>query len=646
MRFLQIKIKDFLAIGDVTLDFTEGTRLLLGKNLDSLAADDNGAGKSSIGEALRWCLYGETVRSAIDKSLDVQHVIRKGTKKAVVTLVMEIDDVPIIVTRTRTKTKSTFDIEHANVFHYEGKAAEQALEAMFPLDVVQFSNLVHLDGSYPKLFAPSTDRDRKEILADLVDIAITQQMQEEATNRLTPLIATADSLRQQMSFKKNDIEMKKQQQEQAEAAGKEHAKRVKAYRDKVTTYQKEQEALEEKELTLQTELQDLDAATVSRLEELKKKYNSLIEQNAQKTQELEVATDSFLISELEESKEKLNWTRTQRDIHRSKIEEMEELQRLGKCPTCGQDTTVVGEEDILLLVSKAEGLENELKEYRDVIKSFEEKRKVRIERIRKDRHELDLRGNEVAEQIQSLVGAKERKEVSDKLTEVRKELKEVEKQVVFFQRSVQNERTLLTRAKQDYLDLKKVIKRMQVELHTAETQLIDTDRAVDRLSFWKKGFGPKGVPSLFIETVLPQISNRIQKYADILTGGDVIVTLKAYSETKAKTVKEAIQISAVNTKGASIYGANSTGERNRIDLAVTLGLIDYFKDAGVFESNLMICDEIFDGLDATGVEHALMALDAAHIPSVIVVSHHEHLKPLFPSTMYIQKKNGVSELVA
>ena len=46
-----------------------------------------------------------------------------------------------------------------------------------------------------------------------------------------------------------------------------------------------------------------------------------------------------------------------------------------------------------------------------------------------------------------------------------------------------------------------------------------------------------------------------------------------------------------------------------------------------------------------GVEAALEALGEAHVDHVLVVSHHEHLKPLFPEILYAHKKNGVSSLV-
>lgn len=645
MKFLKIKIKDFLAIGFVELDFTESTRLLLGKNLDSLAADDNGAGKSSIGEAIRWCLYGETVRSAIDKSLDVQHVIRKGTKKAWVTLEVEVDGVPYEIYRSRMKSKGEFEVRQPGGVVYKAQAAQEALADLLPIDVVQFANLVHLDGSYPRLFAPSTDRDRKEILADLVDIAITQQMQEEATQRLNPLIARGVSLRHKIDTRVTDIARAKEKQKTQQEEGKEFTKKIKGMEGYLLGAAAEQMRLEGEQLRLHSALQQMEDEAVAELEKLKDEYNELVDKVAENTLVLEVCTDSYLMSDLEEAEEQLNSIRTQRDIRISRIGDMQQLQQLSKCPTCGQDTTKALEADIQSLTSQTERFNDELAGISDAIEGITERRQSKVSKARDRRNSLESERNAIDKEIQSLVDVPERKETSRQLTEVRADLKEAEGRVSSLKIKINTKKALVAQLKDQYLDEEKWIKDKHESLEYAKDELIKTDKAIERLSFWKKGFGPKGVPSLFIETVLPQISKRIQKYADILTGGDVLVDLKAYSETKSNTIKEAIQISAVNTKGAAVYGANSTGERNRIDLAVTLGLIDFFRDTGAFESNLLVCDEIFDGLDATGVEQALIALDKADIPSVIVVSHHEHLKPLFPETLYVQKEHGKAELV-
>ena len=63
MRFNKIEISNFLSYGEnqeIELD-RQGLVGIFGNNVDS-AFDSNGSGKSSILEAIVWCLWGETVR--------------------------------------------------------------------------------------------------------------------------------------------------------------------------------------------------------------------------------------------------------------------------------------------------------------------------------------------------------------------------------------------------------------------------------------------------------------------------------------------------------------------------------------------------------------------------------------------------------
>ncbi|MGK7831140.1 AAA family ATPase, partial [Acinetobacter baumannii] len=77
MEFLTLKINNFLTIGEARLDLANrGLLLVQGENKDNSSADSNGSGKSSIVDALCWCLYGTTAR---DVTGDL--VINKTAKK-------------------------------------------------------------------------------------------------------------------------------------------------------------------------------------------------------------------------------------------------------------------------------------------------------------------------------------------------------------------------------------------------------------------------------------------------------------------------------------------------------------------------------------------------------------------------------------
>ena len=143
IEFQSLYAEDFMSLGKVLYKFDTGTTLLLGRNDDSVSADDNGAGKSSIAEALRWVLFGETVRSQIDKSLSVEHVLRKGAKTATVGLNALVDGQKLSVHRRRTKAIGRLEVSYAKKLA-KGKEAEELLSSILGINVLQFANLVHL----------------------------------------------------------------------------------------------------------------------------------------------------------------------------------------------------------------------------------------------------------------------------------------------------------------------------------------------------------------------------------------------------------------------------------------------------------------------------------------------------------------------
>jgi DNA repair exonuclease SbcCD ATPase subunit len=644
ITFTRLLIKDFMALGKVDYDFTpESVRLLLGQNNDSTAADDNGSGKSSFAEAFRWCLYGETVRQAFDKSLTVEHVIREGQKSTQVSVWFHNEVEAFVATRSRTKTSQKLVVKVVGGQTFMGKPAQEVIESVLGIDVTQFSNLVHLDGAYPKLFAPSTDRVRKDILADLVDIAITQQMRSMAITRLNPLEDEAENLERANANDKVRIHDSNIVQTQAQADGKEYARQRKAAEAQLLIATGHlQEAKEEKErceFALAKEEDKYATARTEKAEELA----------ALKAEQLDVVAQMTELNypgeDENESSLRLNSLRVNLTQVDAKVEEIRDLQSQGVCPTCKQDTSELDDSGLSSLMEKAGELQDEISRESVVYQAVEANRKERAADCAAEYATLSGEVERHDEELAALLAG------SDEVVQLRTDCEAAQAAVVSCRkerdvhRSSSRQATrLLKREKEAYMRADEQVTKLTEAVEERDARLEQLAEEISDLQFWKAGFGPKGVPSLFIETVLPRISERIQRFANILTGGDVTVSLRAYKETKSNTIQEAIQIHAVNSKGASVYGSNSTGERGRVNLAVTLGLLHYFRDMNVFHTNVLICDEVFDGLDSTGVEAALWALEEADLDHVIVISHHEHLKPLFPEAMYAVKKNGVTSV--
>lgn len=646
IEFEKITIKDFMSFGDEVVEFRPTESIVLGDNRDSAGADDNGSGKSTFAEAIRWAIYGQTVRSVLDTSLAVDHVVRNGAKMAQVALEVKVDGIPLTITRTRTRSKGVLVVEHGGNEH-RAAAAQAVIDACIGIDVVQFSNLVHLDGSYPRLFAPSSDKDRKDILADLVEVAIAEQMRQEAVKRWSAKeseLADHGAVIREHQLKKDMAKNNLSQAREAEKANRtamlEATERVKELKEAKDKLEEAKDKLEAK------------AGTVEEKEDTE--YYKLLgyASEAEKVQvknekDLQKAVDFFLIPELDAARSKIYSVEGSIKANNKRLTEIERLQARGKCPTCGQDTQDLDATERQSLTSQTEELECELEELQSTREGLEQSRQEKFTELRQLIETSRDKARGFREQANDVLAESKtaRNEVRDKLAAVTDKLDKVNRGLAKKQTAEKMHSDVVRDERQKMLIAKTEIKQADEVINTHKEEVERLQQELEDLGFWKKGFGPKGVPSLFIETVLPSISKRIQKYADILTGGDVTVTLKAYRETKSNTTQESIQISAVNSKGASVYGANSTGERNRINMAVTLGLIEYFRDMGVFEADLIICDEIFDGMDSSGVEHGVRALREAAIDKTIVVSHHDHLQHLFQNVITIRKEDGVSNMI-
>lgn len=92
-KLSEVFITDFMSVGFVSYKIDNGFTLVKGK---SESFSSNGAGKSTIFEAIFWCLFGETT-----KGLTGNDVIRRGQKDAKVSLMLESDKGYYNVIRSR-----------------------------------------------------------------------------------------------------------------------------------------------------------------------------------------------------------------------------------------------------------------------------------------------------------------------------------------------------------------------------------------------------------------------------------------------------------------------------------------------------------------------------------------------------------------
>ena len=213
----------------------------------------------------------------------------------------------------------------------------------------------------------------------------------------------------------------------------------------------------------------------------------------------------------------------------------------------------------------------------------------------------------------------------------------------------------LRRARSQALDVQLDLQKQELQLEEAlriqkqnailEQKLVDIKKQLsvfsgDRtaLDLIKDALGNKGVKSIIIDYVIPQLEDKINEVLSKLS--DFRVALETQKEgVGGDTIIDGLFITITNGQGETFDLASySGGEKMRITTAISEGL------ASLQKTGFRVFDESIVGLDAATVEgftEILMQIQA-NFSQVICVSHLQPIKDLFEEKITVVKKGGDS----
>ncbi|KJH72302.1 exonuclease subunit SbcC [Aliterella atlantica] len=170
---VQLILKNFLSYQDATLDFNGlHTACICGSN---------GAGKSSLLEAITWAIWGESRASTEDD------VIQTGAKEVRVDFTFSSNDHNYRVIRTRYRGQSSgLEFQVATPSGFKAltekglRATQQAILDHIKLDYDTFINSAYLRQGRADEFMLKRPTERKEILAELLKLNQYDDLEERA----------------------------------------------------------------------------------------------------------------------------------------------------------------------------------------------------------------------------------------------------------------------------------------------------------------------------------------------------------------------------------------------------------------------------------------------------------------------------------
>jgi DNA repair exonuclease SbcCD ATPase subunit len=167
----------------------------------------------------------------------------------------------------------------------------------------------------------------------------------------------------------------------------------------------------------------------------------------------------------------------------------------------------------------------------------------------------------------------------------------------------------------------------EIEITEKEKESIEKD--LHYAAFWDESFNNDGLKMFIFESIIPVLNSRIQYYLPILCEEkDIMLQFDKY--LNMDIIKDGKEIA---------YGALSKGERKRVDLAISLSLLETAQAQHGVTSNLMFFDEVMDSsLDEKGVKTVISVLQSMPVESIFVISHRLEISSEFDTTIDVVKE--------
>ena len=626
LEWTRLTVTNFLSYQHFTLDLEDrGIILVEGENLTSSKFKSNGSGKSSLMEPLVYAIYDTT-----SKGIKADKVVnRQAGKNTSVILEGRKGEDKYRIERyrkhTKNKNKVKFFINDKEVTAKSVADTNKMIEDLVGIDYNTFVNsIMFSQGNGAGRFAIATDKEKKEILENLVNLQVYANAQEIAKNRVKA--KEAEILAKEREGERLEWELS--QIDTLEQQDKQH-------------YDNTKRMIEQEQLNLSNTREEMDnyiqsnsAALLQLIDDVEKLKEQREALNTSKPNPYADAVNTLtkVINEIRAKKQQLEYQKGEL------VKKFQQLKTNTNCPICGneldsthRDTEMASIREQLkpILVELTQTIPGELAHHEP---AYEEA----YARYSEEKAKQD---NIVAE-YRALTTQIETKEQHHR--SYSKNLDTYKSKLASIQNTINKLESVPEPAPRDAerKAIKDKVKAQKEAILALKQEKLQLENAV-------KIFSNSGVKSHVLDLVTPFLNERANKYLAILSGPDMEVKFSTQTPKKDGEMTEKFDVQLTNAVGGEDYQSNSEGEKKRADLSIALALQDLVMKNADSKVNFAVYDEVFDALDSVGAENVVTLLKERQkeIGTIFVVTHSEHLKPLFEQVItVIKNKDGISTL--
>lgn len=626
ISFRKVHMHHFMSFDDSTAELgNRGYCLIKGINDNPKdASASNGSGKSSISNAISYCLFGETL-SGLKSNLP-NKVFNDG---CFVELEFDIDGNSYRLIRSKDDPTYGTNLRiYVNGEDKSGKTltdSKDILEKMLPdLTKELVGSVILLGQGLPQRFTANSPSGRKEVLEHLTksDFMI-QEIKQRIESRDTSLNMSLRQKEDELLKSSSQMELLKNQKDSEEA----------------TMAELVEERDNAKNINLRESVEESVKSSKANLavaEEEADKINSnksliekrIIDRKMLSQEKQRECYESFHSKEVSLSSEIASLSASYNNLSK----EIERLQSITDiCPTCGQKIPGVVKPDTSRQEEELEKMSNSLHdekaslerakdEYKEAIRSTEAETKAENAQ---DESEID----KLNKQLNGLGIEKLRATVADAEAMLRKYEVEHATRLGALEGRISD-------SKAKILSLDKRIKESSESIEALGKSIESVKEHLAVIS--KMGtYAKRDFRGLLLSNSIEAINAKSKRFAPMIFGTDDIeFTLNGNNLDIIFQGKD--------------YESLSGGERQRVDLITQFAIRGMLSERNGFSSNILFLDEITDSLDRQSCDKVIQFItdELKDTESVFIITHHNDLDMPYDSQIIVRKDTeGVSNIL-
>ncbi|MGB7538026.1 MAG: SMC family ATPase [Anaerolineales bacterium] len=685
---VKLELHNFLAYRDPDPLNLEGIHV-------ACISGENGAGKSSLLDAITWALWGKA------RSASADDLIYQNLRETRVALEFDMSGTRYLVIRQRSIEKKTalslleLQVWDPAASAWRGlsdatmRATQDRIDRILRLDYDTFINSALLSQGRADEFTAKPPFQRIQILAAILGLDRWERFEERAKEKIRQSREKIDRLEARRTEMERELARRHEYEQQlkdaagqAEAEGKilgelekawaaveqQRAARTELERQADETARRMRSAegeLKEARTELDALAQNTDpAAQEARAAQIRAEREALAARQAEQARTLSQTHElSGLMGTLRGENEALA---PQTEPLKKRLETLE-TSTAPECPTCGQPLTPAHRKRVM------DELKAEIESRRAKYKSNTARLKdlaAELEALQKDSASLQAALQTLPALERKLAEAESALKAAQA---ARAKLPAAQERVARWQKTLLEETASAKKIQEQLgkagaeladseglrrrLEDARLAKRLADERVGGARQILAALEEIARqreagaselealrrsLSVFedlREAFGKRGVPTMIIETVVPELELEANRLLSEMSGGRMRLRMETQRETKTGDARDTLELNISDELGTRAYEMYSGGEAFRINFAVRIALSKLLARRAGAQLRALFIDEGFGTQDSAGRERLVAAIQSIQndFDRILVITHLDELRDAFPVRIEVTK---------